>query len=106
MWVSDPCVDQFIMNMEDTQKKSNYANHPITDNMLAAFAAFMLLEAISFPRDHPGCDVKQVVEQLWSEWKRFFNPLQLALELQTAASSDHPEIFHRGRGAAIPRHTP
>ena len=95
--------------MEEAQKNSVRAQLPITDNMLSAFAAFMLLEVISFPRDHPGCDVKQVVEQLWSEWKRFFNPLQLALERDTDASSDHPDIFAQlgggdGKSKPHPRH--
>ena len=80
MWVSDPCVDQFIMNMEDTQKKSNYSNHPITDNMLAALATNMLLKSGSFLQDRPTWDGKSIMDQTWDGWKGFFKPLQAALE--------------------------
>ena len=61
--------------------------------MLEAFASFMLLKANAFPRDCPVWNGNPVVDQLWSEWKRFFNPLQLALERKTAASYDHPGMF-------------
>ena len=59
--------------------------------MLAAFATFIILKTNAFPHNQPVWDGKPVVEQLWSEWKRFFKPLQMALERDTAASSDHPE---------------
>ena len=68
------------------------AQLPITDDMLAAFATFMLLKSNSFLHNCPIWDRKPVVEQLWSEWKRFLKPLQLALERETDDSSDHHDI--------------
>ena len=61
--------------------------------MIAAFDTFMILKANTFPRDRPIWDVKPVVEQLWSEWKRFFNPLQMVLDRKTDASSEQPDMF-------------
>ena len=42
------------------------------------------------------------MEQLWLEWKRFFKPLQLALERKTVYSFDHPNMF--GTAAAAQRY--
>ena len=61
--------------------------------MIAAFDTFMILKANTFPRDRPIWDVKPVVEQLWLEWKRFFNPLQMVLDRKTDASSEQPDMF-------------
>ena len=66
LWEANPRVRQFIINMEEAQKKSVRAQLPITDEILAAFAAFMLLKSNAFPRDRPVWDGKPVVEQLWS----------------------------------------
>ena len=79
LWEAKPRVRQFIINMEEAQKKSARVQLPITDDMLAAFATFMLLKSNTFLRDRPVWDGKPVVEQIWSEWKRFFKPLQPSL---------------------------
>ena len=39
--------------MEDAQKESVRTQLPITDNMLAALATYMLLKSNSFPRNRP-----------------------------------------------------
>ena len=101
LWEADPRVPQFIINMEEAQKKSVRAQLPITDNMLAAFATFMLLKTNSFPRNRPVWDGKPVGDQRWDAWKEFFKPLQLALERETAASGDAPNMF--GTAAAAQR---
>ena len=54
----NPRVNQFIINMEDAKKKSDRANLPITNDMLAAFATYMLLKSGSFPQDRPTWDGK------------------------------------------------
>ena len=61
--------------------------------MIASFATFMLLKANSFLGNLPVWDDKPVGVKLWLEWKRFFKPLQMALEHETANSSNHPDIF-------------
>ena len=53
LWEDDPCVAQFIINMEETQKKSVRAQLPITENMLAAFVTYMLLKTNYFPLKRP-----------------------------------------------------
>ena len=53
---SDPRIYQFIINMEDAQNKSDRANLPITDNMLAVFATYMLLKSGYLPLDFPTWD--------------------------------------------------
>ena len=40
---ADPSVSQFIINTEEAQKKSVRAQLPITNDMLAVFATFILL---------------------------------------------------------------
>ena len=55
-WNSDPQVPQFIVTMEEAQKKSQRAGLPITDNCLAVFATSSLLLANSFPNDRPEWD--------------------------------------------------
>ena len=48
-WNSDPCVPQFIMTMEEAQKKANRAGLPIANNWLAEFSTSSLLLANLFP---------------------------------------------------------
>ena len=93
LWEAKPRVIQFIINMEESQNKLVRVQMPTTNNMFAAFATFMILKSNAFPRERPVWESKQVGEQLWSEWKNFFKPLQLALERKTAASSDKPEML-------------
>ena len=84
---------QFIINTEEAQKKSVRAQLPITDNMLAAFATYMLLKTNSSPRNRPVWDGKPVGDQKWASWKEFFKPRQLALERKTAAAGDASHMF-------------
>ena len=49
LWESNPQVNQFIINMEEAQKKSVRAILPIINNMLVMFATYMLLKAGYFP---------------------------------------------------------
>ena len=62
LWESNPCVIQFIINMEEAQKTSVQSQLPITDYMLAAFATFVLLKDNTFWRNRPIWDGKPVVE--------------------------------------------
>ena len=78
--------------MEEAQKKLVRTQLSIIDNMLAAFATYMILKTNSFPRNRPVWDGKPVGDQKWASWKEFFNPLQLALERKTAADGDAPQI--------------
>ena len=62
LWEDDPRVAQFIINMEEAQNKSVCAQLPITDNMLAAFTAYILLKTNYFPRNCPVWDGKPVMD--------------------------------------------
>ena len=84
---------QFIINMEEAQKKSVRTQLPITDNMLAAFATYMFLKTNSFPRNRPVWYSNPVGDQKCSAWKKFFKQLQLALESKTIAARDAPDMF-------------
>ena len=66
IWDSNPRFNQFIINMEISQKKLDCANLPITDGMLDAFATYMLLKSCSFPRDPPTWDGKSIMDQTWN----------------------------------------
>ena len=46
--------------MEEAQNKSVRVQLPITNEMLSAFATFMILKANSFPRYRPVWDGKPV----------------------------------------------
>ena len=69
LWEADLCLAQFIINMEEEHKKLVRAQPPITDNMLADFATYMLLKSNSFPRNRPVWDGKPVGDQRWDAWK-------------------------------------
>ena len=60
--VADPHVSQFIITMEEEQKKSVRAKLPISSNFLAAFATSMFCRVDSFPYNHPTWDGKKVEE--------------------------------------------
>ena len=101
LWEDEPRVAQFIINMEDAQNKSVRAQLPITNNMITAFATYMLLKSNSFPRNRPVWDSKPVGDQCWYAWKEFFKPLQMVLKRETAAAGDAPDMF--GNAAAAQR---
>ena len=84
---------QFIINMEEAQKKSVRAQLPIMDNMLDDFATYMLLKSNSFPCNRPVWDGKPVGDQHWNTWKEFFKSLQMDLERQTAAAGDVSDML-------------
>ena len=84
---------QFIVNMEEAQKKLVRTQLLITDNMLAAFATYMLLKTNYFPRNRPVWDGKPVGDQKWAAWKELFKPLQMSLKRETDAAGDAPDIF-------------
>ena len=98
---ADPCVAQFIINMEEAQKKLVRAQLLITYNMLATFETYMLLKSNSLPSNRPVWDGNPVRDQKWSAWNEFFKPLQLALNRKTAAAGDAPDMF--GSAAAAQR---
>ena len=101
LWEADPRVAQFIINMEEAQKKLVRAQLPIKDKMLAAFATFMLLKSNSFPRNRPVWDGKPVEDQRWVAWKELFEPLQLAFSFRQCTQHVH----NLCRGSATPRHS-
>ena len=57
-YTSNPRVPQFIMTMEEAQKKAQRAGLPITDNWLAKFATSSLLLTNSFPKNRPEWEEK------------------------------------------------
>ena len=75
-WAADPRVPQFVMRMEEAQRKATRANLPISNEWLAAFPTSSLLQENSFPNDRPAWDGKAKSDQTWSAWKGFFEPLQ------------------------------
>ena len=65
LWESDMRVNEFIINTEEAQKKSVRAILTITNNMLAAFATYMLMKAGSFPRDCLTWYGNPAEDQIW-----------------------------------------
>ena len=101
---ADPHVSQFIINMEEAQKKSVREQLSITNYRITPFATFILSKANVFLCNRPVWDVKPFMEQLCSEWNRFMKPLQLVLKRKTDASSDHPEMFGTADAAEAQRY--
>ena len=116
-WNSDPRVPQFIMTMEEAQKKSQRAGLPITNNWLAAFTTSYLLLANSFPKDRPEWDGKLKADQTWRTWKDTLNPLHKNLEREkrlargedsfgaAAAAQLVQNIIHEDKHAPFHRET-
>ena len=71
---AEPRASQFILAVEETQKKLVQEKLPVLDNLLAAFATSIILYAYSFPHNHPICDGKPAKDQPWPAWKYFFKP--------------------------------
>ena len=82
-WTRNPQVPQFIMTMEEAQKKSQHAGFPITDNWIAAFATSSLLVVNYFTSNHLEWDGKPKAKQTWRSWKDTFKPLYKNLERKT-----------------------
>ena len=82
-WNRNPRVTQFIMTMEEAQKKSQRADLPITDNWITEFATSSLFLANYFPNDRPEWDRKPKSDQTWRSWKETFNPLHKNIERKT-----------------------
>ena len=80
-------------------EKSVRTQLPISNNMLAAFATYMLLKSHSFPRNRPAPSgtANQVGTSVGTSGKNF-KPLHLALERKTAAASNASDMF---RTAAV-----
>ena len=79
-WNSDPQVPQFIMTMEESQKKAQRAGLPITNNWIAVFATSCLLFVNSFPNNRPEWDWKPKSDQTCRACKDTFNPFHKNLE--------------------------
>ena len=62
-WAADLLVPQYIMRIEEAQKKAARAELPISGACLAAFATSSLLLANSFPNDRPVWDGKAKSDQ-------------------------------------------
>ena len=59
-WYRNHLIPQFIMIMEEAQKKAKRSGLKIIDNWLVAFATSSLLLSNSFPNDSPEWDEIQI----------------------------------------------
>ena len=82
-WYSNPRVPQFIITMEEAQKKAKHSGLPITENWLAPFATSSLLLANSFSNDCSEWYGKPKADQTWKAWKDTFKLLHKNLERET-----------------------
>ena len=82
-WSSNPRIPQFIITMEEAQKKANRSGLPITNNWRVEFSASSLLLTNSFPNDCSEWDGKPKAGQTWKAWKETFKPLHKNLERKT-----------------------
>ena len=53
-WMADPRVPQYVIKLEEAQRKADGAALPISDDWLAAFATSSLLRANSYLTNRPA----------------------------------------------------
>jgi hypothetical protein len=79
-------IPQFIVMMEDAQKKAKRAGMPITDVKLVMMASAAVLTAQHFPREVDDWEVLPAVDHTWRAWKVAFRLAHLKRQRQLQAS--------------------
>ena len=78
-------IPEYIIMLEDSQKKAKRANLPISDDVLAAIATKSLMEANTFPDETKDWGKRALNLKSWSEWKAHYLLAHEARELHIRA---------------------
>ena len=93
-------IPQFIVMMEDAQKKAKRAGMPIADVELVMMASAAVLAAQHFPREVDDWEGLPAVDRTWRAWKVAFRLAHLKRQRQLQASGGGEPL--RGANAVLP----
>jgi hypothetical protein len=93
-------IPQFIVMMEDAQKKAKRAGMPIADVELVMMASAAVLAAQHFPREVDDWEGLPAVDRTWRAWKVAFRLAHLKRQRQIQASGGGEPI--RGAHSVLP----
>ena len=62
-------IPEYIIMLEDSQKKEKHANLPISDDVLATIATKLLMETNTFPDKTKDWGKLPLTQKSWTEWK-------------------------------------
>jgi len=93
-------IPQFIIMMEDAQKKAKRAGMPITDVELVMMALAAVLAAQHFPREVDDWDALPAVDHTWRVWKVTFRLTHLKRQCQLQAAGGGEPL--RGAHLVLP----
>jgi hypothetical protein len=79
-------IPQFIVMMEDAQKKAKWAGMPIADVKLVMMGSAAVLAAQHFPREVDDWEGLPAVDHTWRAWKVAFRLTHLKRQCQLQAS--------------------
>jgi hypothetical protein len=93
-------IPQFIVMMEDAQKKAKRAGMPIADVELVMMASAAVLAAQHFPREVDDWEGLPAVDRSWRAWKVAFHLAHLKRQCQLQVSGGGEPI--RGAHSVLP----
>jgi len=93
-------IPQFIVMMEDLQKKAKRAGMPIADVELVMMASVAVLAAQHFPREVDDWEVLPAVDRTWRAWKVAFRLAHLKRQRQLQAVGGGEPL--RGTHSVLP----
>ncbi len=79
-------IPQFIVMMEDAQKKAKWAGMPITDVELVMMALATVLASQHFPQEVDDWEGLPAINRMWRAWKVAFHLAHLKRQRQLQAS--------------------
>ena len=94
-------IPQFIVMMEDAQKKAKRAGMPIADVELVMMASAAVLAAQHFPREVDDWEGLPAVDRTWRAWKVAFRLAHLKRQRQLQAAGGGGEPL-RGAHSVLP----
>ena len=93
-------IPQYIIMLEEAQKKAKRAGMPIADIKLVMIALAAVLTAMHFPRKVDDWEGLPALGCTWSAWKMSFRSAHLKRQRQILASGGGEPLG----GAAVPSH--
>jgi hypothetical protein len=93
-------IPQFIVMMEDAQKKAKRAGMPIADVELVMMASAAVLAAQHFPREVDDWEGLPAVDRTWRAWKVAFHLAHFKRQRQIQASGGGEPL--RGANSVLP----
>ena len=93
-------IPQFIVMMEDAQKKAKQANMPIADVELVMMTSATVLAAQHFPREVDDSEGLTAIDRTWRAWKVAFRLAHIKRQRQLRASGGCEPL--RGAHSVLP----